>query len=284
MPDQYLTLLISGFRGSYPALSSTGQVVSGFAKIRFNVGLSDGKPSREVVEAITRDFGLKEDEQYVPDPEPEAPEYDEDDPDTWDIPEREPTPELEPTNEPGRFDKFSLSTSLNSLLNDSLIPLIQLRLRFGIGWAGAEVLFAEQTEKQISAEMAYRNLAESIEAADIEERGIAHLPMDPLLIGPPTSGDDTINLPMVAYTYLVRRVLVMFSLLHFGLADRPQLCPRFCLVCHQRIHSDFVALKPYVCSRSLCAYQFYALSFGTSIEASQKSRVSINELILSFSV
>ena len=213
MPDQYLTLLISGFRGSYPALSSTGQVASGFAKIRFNVGLSDGKPSREIVEAITRDFGLKEDEQYVPEPEPEIPEYDEDDPDTWDLPEKEPTPELEPTNDPGRFDKFSLSTSLNSLLNDSLIPVIQLRLRFGIGWAGAEVLLAEQTEKQIPAEQAYKVMVETIEAADAEERGIAHLPMDPLLDGPTANGDGSINLPLIAYTYLVRRVLVRFLML-----------------------------------------------------------------------
>jgi len=210
MRDQYLTLLISGFRGSYPALSSAGQVVSGFAKLRFHVGLSDGKPARDVVEAITRDFGLKEDEVYVPEPEPEIPEYDEDDPDTWDIPEKEkePSPEPEPTNEPGRFDRFSLSTSLNSLLNDSLIPLIQLRLKFGIGWAGAEVLLAEQTEKQIPAEQAYDTMAGHIAAADQEERGIAHLPMDPLLLGYRGSGEGHINLPLVAYTYLVRRVLV----------------------------------------------------------------------------
>jgi ubiquitin-conjugating enzyme E2 Q len=210
MPDQYLTLLISGFRGSYPALSSAGQVVSGFAKIRFNVGLSDGKPAREIVEAITRDFGLKEDEAYVPEPEPEVPEYDEDDPDTWELPEKEkePTPELEPTNEPGRFDKFSLSTSLNSLLNDSLIPLIQLRLKFGIGWAGAEVLFAEQTEKQISSEQAYSHMADEITAADTEERGIAHLPIDTLMDSHQGNGEGSINLPLVAYSYLVRRVLV----------------------------------------------------------------------------
>src|SRR5271170_6937204 len=88
MPDQYLTLLISGFHGSYPALSETGQVVSGFAKLRFNVGLTGGKPSKETVEAITRSFGLKEDEKYIPEQEPEIPEFDEDDPDTWDIPVR----------------------------------------------------------------------------------------------------------------------------------------------------------------------------------------------------
>jgi ubiquitin-conjugating enzyme E2 Q len=211
MPDQYLTLLISGFHGSYPALSETGQVVSGFAKLRFNVGLTGGKPDKETAEAITRSFGLKEDEKYIPEPEPEIPEFDEDDPDTWDIPVREPTPELEPTMEPGRFDKFSLSTSLESLMNEYLIPLIQLRLRFGIGWAGAEVLLAEQTARQISAEQAYTALEGTIDFVDAEEKGIAHLPLDPFL-RPHGSGIEGINLPLVAYSYLVRRTQVRYSL------------------------------------------------------------------------
>ncbi|KAG8830025.1 hypothetical protein FRC17_005567 [Serendipita sp. 399] len=266
LPDQHLTLIISGFRGSYPPLSETGQVASGFAKIRFHVGLSDGKPSRDVVEATTRDYGLKEDERFVPEPEPAPPEFDEDDPDTWDIQEKEPTPELEPVHEPGRFDKFSLSTSLNSLLNDSLIPLIQLRVKFGIGWAGAEMLLAHHTEKQISPEMAYEYLAGHIQAVDLEERAIAHLPLDPLF-RPKGAGITSINLPLVAFSYLLRRVL---------------LCPRFCLVCHQRIQTDFVAIKPYVCEKGLCAYQFYALSFGTSIEYDIVHNPAVVDLLVSF--
>ncbi|KAG8837202.1 hypothetical protein FRC18_009828 [Serendipita sp. 400] len=266
LPDQHITLIVSGFRGSYPPLSETGQVLSGFAKIRFHVGLSDGKPSREVVEATTRDYGLKEDEKYVPEPEPVVPEFDENDPDTWDIQEKEATPELEPSHDPGRFDKFSLSTSLNSLLNDSLISLIQLRVRFGIGWAGAEMLLAHHREKQISPEIAYGNLASQIQAADLEERSIAHLPLDPLL-RPRGAGITSINLPLVAFSYLIRRVL---------------LCPRFCLVCHQRIHSEFVAIKPYVCEKGLCAYQFYALSFGTSIEYDIIHNPAVVDLLVSF--
>lgn len=267
LPDQHLTLLISGFRGSYPPLTETGQVLSGFAKIRFNVGLSDGKPDKEVAGTVTRDFGLVEEEKFVePEPEPEIPEYDENDPDTWDLPEKEPTPEPEITHDPGRFDKFSLSTSLNSLLNDSLITLIQLRLKFGIGWAGAEVLLAEQSAKQISAEEAYNNIEYLIEAADREERSVALLPIDPLL-RPTGSGVQHINFPLVAFSYLVRRVL---------------LCPRFCLVCHQRIQTDFVAIKPYVCDKGLCAYQFYALSFGTSIEYDLIHNPAVVDLLVSF--
>lgn len=212
MPNQYLTLLIYGFRGSYPPLSETGQVVSGFANIRFQIGLSGGKPERAVVEAVTRDFGLKEEEKFVPEPEPEPVEYDEDDPDTWYLPEKEPEPELEPTLEPGRFDKFSLSTSLNSLLNDALLSLIQLRMKFGIGWAGAEILLDEQRARQLPVEDVYAAIIERIEAADYEERQIAHLPIDPFF-RPKGAQVKGINLPLVAYSYLVRRFLVRYACL-----------------------------------------------------------------------
>lgn len=45
-------------------------------------------------------------------------------------------------------------------------------------------------------------------------------------------------------------------------------------MCHQRIQTDFTAIKPYVCDKGLCAYQFYALSFGTSIEVCETITIS----------
>jgi ubiquitin-conjugating enzyme E2 Q len=39
-------------------------------------------------------------------------------------------------------------------------------------------------------------------------------------------------------------------------------------VCHKKIDTDFEALKPYVCNSGLCAYQYYSLNFGPSLEVS----------------
>ena len=47
-----------------------------------------------------------------------------------------------------------------------------------------------------------------------------------------------------------------------------QLCSRYCVVCHKGIGNDFEALKPYVCNSGLCAYQYYSLNFGPSLEVS----------------
>ena len=203
-PDMHLTLLISGFRGAYPPLNEQGHVASAFAKLRFNVGLSAGKPSKEAVEAVTRDFAMKEEEVFVPDPPaPEIPEWDEDDPDTWVVPiEKPPTPE---PVDPGRFERFSLSTSLNSALNDMFLPVLQLRLKYGIGWAGAELLHAEITARQITEADALDIFSVEVVEADDEERFMKGLPLDPLT-GVHQSGH--LNLPLIAYGYLVRRFLV----------------------------------------------------------------------------
>ena len=43
----------------------------------------------------------------------------------------------------GRFDRFSLSSSLGSLMDQSFLKVVQLRRKFGLGWAGAELLHSE---------------------------------------------------------------------------------------------------------------------------------------------
>jgi hypothetical protein len=59
----------------------------------------------------------------------------------------EAAPELEEEEvvnvDEGRFDGFSLSSSLESLMDQSFLKIVQLRRRFGLGWAGAELLHSE---------------------------------------------------------------------------------------------------------------------------------------------
>lgn len=37
-------------------------------------------------------------------------------------------------------------------------------------------------------------------------------------------------------------------------------------MCHNRITTEYEALKPYVCDRKLCEYQYYSLNRGPSLE------------------
>ena len=111
-------------------LAADGSVARSHVKTQFSVGLCPRyKPAKDTVGEVTRNYGMKERDMDTPLVEPEPlPEMDPDDPDTWN-----PPPvieeEVEENQDPGRFDSFSLSSSLESLMNGSLNGLIKLRIR-----------------------------------------------------------------------------------------------------------------------------------------------------------
>ena len=59
-------------------------------------------------------------------------------------------------------------------------------------------------------------------------------------------------------------------------------CTEFCLVCHRKVEADFEALKPYVCSKPLCLYQYMSLGFGPSIEHEIITQSHVVDLLVSF--
>lgn len=162
--SQHLTLLISGFHGLYPVLENDGSYTSVAQRLgvtlTFKVGLSEKyKPGREQVQEVVRKHGL-----IVTDAEDElrkqeelaaqqaAMNYD------WEADAEEeyiqaPAPlEEEEVSDPLRFERFSLSNSLESLMDQSFLKLVHLRRKFGLGWAGAEHLHAEIERSQMKEE------------------------------------------------------------------------------------------------------------------------------------
>lgn len=148
---QHLTLLISGLRGTYPPLKVDGtysqHAAARGSSLQFKVGLTRRyKPSKEHALEAKRNFGLVDEE-----------------PQAWSAEERlspildidsAPLDELFPQQEEdeGSFDSFSLSNSLESLLDQSLVRVIQTRVKYSLGWAGAEALVSETEKLQQTAE------------------------------------------------------------------------------------------------------------------------------------
>lgn len=104
-----------------------------------------------------------------------------------------------------------------------------------------------------------------------EDDGIVNLAPavqgDILQGGPSGRSHDDIPFPLVTMQYLLR---------HFV------RCTEFCLVCHNKIEANFEALKPYVCSKPLCLYQYMALGFGPSMEYEILDQPSVIDLLISF--
>ena len=154
---QHFTLLISGFRGLYPVLENDVSYTSSAQRLgvslAFKVGLSQRyKPGTEQALEMVRKHGLiihdvEDDLRIQTELAAHAQRFEWSD----DLNEDEPMepmpaeapPEEEEVVDEGRFDGFSLSTSLESLMDQSFLKIVQLRRKFGLGWAGAELLHSE---------------------------------------------------------------------------------------------------------------------------------------------
>lgn len=79
-------------------------------------------------------------------------------PNLWDAPNSDtpqPQPEVEPEDTPKPKFHFSLSETLESLFQERFLQLVQLRLRYNIGWAAAELLIDHSERAQQRPEIVY---------------------------------------------------------------------------------------------------------------------------------
>ena len=165
--SQHLTLLISGFHGLYPVLEPDAAYTTLAHRLgvnlNFQVGLSGRyKPGNDQVRELIRKHGLvtndAEDEFQLQEElaaqklkisramEGELEDEDETTAETSPVTADE---EPEEQVDPDRFDRFSLSSSLDSLMDQSFLKLVQIRRKFGLGWAGAELLHSESEKSQM---------------------------------------------------------------------------------------------------------------------------------------
>ena len=127
---KHLTLIITGIRGVYPILQTDGSLNHLLNGVTFKVGLTRScKPDSDLVRQLSRTFANGNDlqgEAIIPDQTME--------------------------DEVDESFSFSLSSSLEALMNDRFLDLLQIRIRYGFGWAAAEALLGEVYRTQGQAE------------------------------------------------------------------------------------------------------------------------------------
>lgn len=174
---RHLTLIISGTRGVYPILEANGRVrrqaLDRRAKLRFKIGLSKRyKPAKEYLLELARSASLlapkRPAQETVPERSPSpmfySDEEDEYDPMDFHAPYRAlvkaPTEEEVETETDHDFVPLSLSASLEPLLNDRFLDILRYRVKFNIGWAGAEIVDSEVHRLQKDADTVFQGAAE----------------------------------------------------------------------------------------------------------------------------
>ena len=166
-----------------------------------------------------------------------------------------------PTQSVGLKPLF-IGRPLEELMNERLLSLIRTRTAMGFGWNGAEEWYTD---------FQGRNYAQD---AGIDDKYYAPEISVKTAALPKISTAD--HLSNITNKYSFPLVAMQFVLRHLV------RCTEFCLVCHCKVEADFEALKPYVCSKPLCLYQYMALGFGPSIDHEIISQPQVVDLLVSF--
>ncbi|KAF8551149.1 hypothetical protein OG21DRAFT_1499321 [Imleria badia] len=254
-PGLHLTLLMSGFSGVYPVLQQDGTLVPILLRtgssLKFKVGFaSQYKPSRDNATAAFQQF-------FLQNPDKDGKE------DTSDATSDSDMMDLTNDPDPGEFRKMSLSTSLESLLDQQLLRLLQLRRRFNLGWAGAEELLWQSETTQADPATVFQQKKKVLEIAELDEKELCesnNLPSDPVNVN-----SSEVNILKISFGFLLRRLA---------------LSTRHCVVCHKKLRT-YDALRPYVCGSGLCVFQYYSLNLGPSIEHEISTNPGAVDLLVS---
>lgn len=168
----------------------------------------------------------------------------------------------EPAKDPAGFFNMFISSSLNEFINGKFIDLLKIRNSIGLGWDGAKKYLRDR-QGRLAAEADHL-------PADYYKEDTRKQNAVPESIASDHLQDykhDKLSFPLIA---------IQFALLNLV------RCTDFCLVCHDTIEESFEALKPYVCSKPLCLYQYMSLGFGPSVEHEILTQPYVVDLLASF--
>lgn len=167
----------------------------------------------------------------------------------------------EPSNPTRAFNPFFISRPLDELMNDRLARLLRYRLDRAFSWGGAENFYNDHQGRNLS------DLEDIAPKYWDDKANISKTLPDLVTADHLTQKAPPFSFPLLAMQFALRHLV---------------RCTEFCLVCHRKVEEDFEALKPYVCSRPLCLYQYIKLGFGPSIEHEIISQPYVVDLLISF--
>lgn len=161
---------------------------------------------------------------------------------------------------------FFISRPLNDLMGSQLLACLRYRERYAFTWDGAEIYYYDHQGMSINSSDQFDGKYWKDEAPKI---------FLPKLV----TGDHLADLK--SQNAAARSASFPLLAMQFALRHLVR-CTEFCLVCHCRVAADFEALRPYVCDKPLCLYQYMALGFGPSIEHEIMAQPYVVDLLISF--
>ncbi|KAM0708217.1 hypothetical protein Q7P35_004867 [Cladosporium inversicolor] len=155
-----------------------------------------------------------------------------------------------------------ISRPLHKLLEENLVPILRFRST-GMDWNGAEAWYAE-LQQNVSTGRDPNGVPDKYYDPEDVSKALPNI----------MHGDQYRQREITQHSFPT--LAMQFTLRHFV------RCTEFCLVCHRKLDSELEAIKPYVCDRSLCLFQYMSLGFGPSIEHEIISQPYVVDLLISF--
>ncbi|PLN76993.1 hypothetical protein BDW42DRAFT_177642 [Aspergillus taichungensis] len=154
---------------------------------------------------------------------------------------------------------FVAGKPLKDLLNSRLVDMIRFRLEYGYTWTGVERYVDNCQDKNhtLSNDLYF--------VADDWDSSASSLLRDDQCSGRWKVSEA--SLILIAMQYTLRRFVK---------------CPEFCLTCYRRVDAGFEAIKPFVCSKELCMFQYIHFDMGPSIEWEILVQPYVVDLLISF--
>jgi ubiquitin-conjugating enzyme E2 Q len=158
-----------------------------------------------------------------------------------------------------RFDNLFISTSLKQFMNEQFIPLMKIRTQGNLSWDGAKEFLNNILRHNPPKHTDFDRYREPMDSPrdDLPE----------LLTEDHMSSAGELSFPLIAMQFALRYIV---------------RCTEFCLVCHDKMVEEFGALKPYVCARPLCLFQYMAMGCGPNIEHEILNQPYVVDLLISF--
>ncbi|MCJ1427152.1 hypothetical protein MMC29_005055 [Sticta canariensis] len=169
--------------------------------------------------------------------------------------------ETSPIAEGEGLNPLFIGRTLEELMNIRLVVLLRYRFQKGLSWGGSEEFYNDHQGRALL----------NSDAIDpkywVEDDSKLTNTLPDLVTADHLTQSEECSFPLLAMQFALRHLV---------------RCTEFCLVCHCKVEADFEALKPYVCSKPLCLYQYMSLGFGPSIEHEIMSQPHVVDLLVSF--
>lgn len=167
--------------------------------------------------------------------------------------------EFDNVHERSSFRETFISKPIQNFLNERLTALLQYR-EIGMGWNGAEDYYNDTRGCSAPAD---ETIADKYFVPEQSNTAF------PAIV---TADHRSTNVSQYSFPLIGMQMLLR----HFV------RCTEFCLVCHRKVDTLVEAIKPFVCSDSLCLYQYISLGFGPSIEHELLAQEHVVDLLISF--